>query len=75
MTMTTIINLREEKPSDKHTQTILDKASANGLKGVLLLGYDDKGEVYIDTNIDDGGAVLWLTKQAEFKLILSGLPK
>lgn len=51
---------------------LLTKAVNVGLTGVLVLGYNDKGEVYTDTNLDDGGDVLWLLEVCKQKLLDGG---
>lgn len=51
------------------TDTVLAKASAASLKGVLLLGYKPDGTVYIDSNIQDGPMALWVLEAAKTLLM------
>lgn len=63
------------KPSDKPTAEIIHEMAKANLKGVIILGYDEQGREYIDTNIDDGGDALWLLQRAIHRLMNSDLPK
>lgn len=37
--------------------------------GVVVLGWDKDGDIYLASSIADGGEVLWLLKKAEIALM------
>lgn len=51
------------------TDDLLAKASANDLKGALVLGYKADGSLYIDCNIQDGPLALWVLQVAMKRLM------
>ncbi len=39
------------------------------LEGVVLLGWDKKGEMFFSSTYADGGTVLWLLEQCKTRLL------
>lgn len=69
------VSIVESKPSDTHTEVLLERADKAKLKGVIILGYDCEGREYIDTNVDDGGDAIWLLQRAIHRLVSHDGPK
>lgn len=61
-------------PSARTANQILSAAiGETSIEKVLVLAFDDKGQIYTDTNIDDGGDVLWLVEFCKAKLMKASL--
>jgi len=54
---------------DLPTDRVLDGCKGNCSNGVVILGYDNDGELYIASSIADGGTVLWLLETAKKELL------
>ena len=54
---------------DLPTDHVLDAAKGDCSDGVIVLGYDDQGELYFASSIADGGSVIWLLEQAKLALL------
>jgi hypothetical protein len=39
------------------------------MEGVVLMGWDTEGEIYLASSYADGGTVLWLVEQLKRKLL------
>lgn len=50
---------------------ILDAAKGQ-MQGVVLLGWDEDGELYFASTYADGGEVLWLLEKAKQRLLEIG---
>jgi len=53
---------------DLPVDTVLEGAKGK-MKGVILLGYDNEGELYFASTYADGGDVLWLLEHCKKKLL------
>ena len=54
---------------DLPTDRVLEAVKGNCSDGVVIVGYDDDGELYFASSIADGGLVLWLLELAKKKLL------
>ena len=55
---------RLDLPADR----ILESAKGK-MQGVVLLGFDDDGDLYFASSYADGGDVVWLLEMAKKKLL------
>ncbi|MBX3703980.1 MAG: hypothetical protein KF822_09420 [Steroidobacteraceae bacterium] len=56
---------RHDVPAERILQGALD----HGMEGVVLMGYDNDGELYLASSYADGGTVLWLMEQLRHRLM------
>ena len=68
--MSNVIPLGNITSLDLPTDRVLDACKGECSDGVVVLGYDDAGELYFASSIADGGTVLWLMEQAKLALLL-----
>ena len=54
---------------DLPTDRVLDAVKGDCSDGVVVLGFDNEGELYFASSIADGGSVLWLLEQAKLALM------
>lgn len=54
---------------DIPTDQVLTAAKGHCSDGVVVLGFDDDGELYFASSIADGGTVIWLLEQAKLALL------
>lgn len=59
---------------DIPAERILEKAKGE-LEKVVLLGWDNDGELYFASSFPDGGDVLWLMEKAKLKLLNVEVPE
>lgn len=59
---------------DLPTERVLDEAKGHCSEGVVILGYDDDGELYLASSIADGGEVLWLLEKLKLHLLQVEIP-
>lgn len=45
------------------------EAAKGRMDGVVLLGYDDEGDLYFASSYADGGEVLWLLEKCKQRLL------
>jgi hypothetical protein len=45
------------------------KGELHGPSGVVVIGWDDDGELYFASSVADGGEVLWLLEKAKIALL------
>jgi len=57
---------------DLPTDRVLDSAKGNCSDGVVVLGFDNDGDLYFASSIADGGSVIWLLEQAKRALLTGG---
>jgi len=55
--------------SDTDTQRVIQSAHDAGLEGVVIMGYDKKGEEYFASSYADGAVVLWLVERLKQDLM------
>lgn len=51
------------------TDRVLENAKGNCTSGVVILGFDEDGELFFASSIADGGNVLWLLEMAKKQLL------
>ncbi len=54
---------------DIPVERILRKATEANLKTVVVVGWDQDGEMYFASSVSDGGEVLWLFEKAKKSLL------
>lgn len=54
---------------DLPTDRVLDQAKNSCSKGVIVIGWDDDGDLYFASSHADGGEVLWLIEKAKQALL------
>ena len=54
---------------DLPTERVLDQAKGHCSDGVVIVGFDDDGELYFSSSIADGGSVIWLLELAKKRLL------
>ena len=54
---------------DLPTDKVLDGAKGSCSDGVVLIGFDDDGELYFASSVAHGGTVLWLLEMAKKRLL------
>jgi len=54
---------------DLPTDRVLEAAKGHCTDGVLVLGFDDDGELYFASSLADGGEALWLMEKAKKALL------
>jgi coenzyme F420-reducing hydrogenase delta subunit len=64
-----IINLPCLTKLDLTAERVLEGALAAGLDGVLVLGYDKDGNIYMASSYADGGTVIWLMEKCKKRLL------
>ena len=57
---------------DIPTERVLRKAQDEGLGTVIVVGWDEGGELYFASSAADGGDTLWLLEMAKKKLLEVG---
>ena len=57
---------------DLPTDRVLDAVKGDCSDGVVIIGFDDQGDLYFASSIADGGAVIWLLEQAKLALLTGG---
>jgi len=67
--MTNVIPLGNVTRLDRPTDTILEQSKTHCSDGVVIMGFDDDGELYFASSIADGGTVLWLMEGLKKKLM------
>jgi hypothetical protein len=53
----------------RSVECVLDRARAAGLTDILVIGWDRNRDLWTDTNVADGGAILWLLELCKARLI------
>ena len=64
-----IIPLGNITKLDLPTDRVLDGCKGDCTAGVVVLGFDDEGELYFTSSIADGGEVIWLLEMAKKHLL------
>lgn len=64
-----VIPLGNVTSLDLPTDRVLDEAKGHCADGVVVLGFDDDGELYFASSIADGGSVVWLMEMAKKALL------
>jgi coenzyme F420-reducing hydrogenase delta subunit len=64
-----VINLPCITKLNLTAERVLDAALAAGLEGVLVLGYDPEGDIYMASSYADGGTVVWLMEKCKKRLL------
>jgi len=54
---------------DLPTDRVLDAVKGDCSDGVVVVGFDNEGQLYFASSISDGGNVLWLLEQAKLALL------
>lgn len=54
---------------DLPTDRVLDAVKGDCSDGVVVIGFDNGGELFFKSSIADGGSVLWLLEQAKLALL------
>ena len=54
---------------DLPTDRILEEAKGDCSDGVVIIGFDDEGELYFASSMADGGEVIWLLELAKKRLL------
>ena len=67
--MSNVIPLGNVTSLDLPTDRVLDGAKGDCSKGVVVMGFDDEGELYFASSIADGGTVLWLLEMCKMRLL------
>lgn len=57
---------------DLPTDRVLDAVKGDCSDGVVVIGFDNDGELFFKSSIADGGSVLWLLEQAKLALLAGG---
>ena len=57
---------------DLPTDRVLDAVKGDCSDGVVVIGFDNQGELYFASSIADGGSVVWLLEQAKLALLTGG---
>jgi len=65
----TVIPLGNFTSLDLPADRVLDSAKDYVTGGVVVMGWDDGGELYFASSIADGGEVLWLLEKAKQTLL------
>lgn len=53
-------------------QAAIDEAKERNPQQVIIMGYDEDGDWFYDSNIADGPATMWLLQMAAHKLLIAG---
>ena len=69
MTNDNVIPLGNITSLDLPTDRVLDAAKGECSDGVVILGFDNEGQLYLASSIADGGRVIWLLEQAKRALL------
>ncbi len=64
-----IIPLGNITTLDLPTDRVLEGAKGHCTDGVVVLGFDDDGQLYFSSSIADGGSVIWLLEMAKKALL------
>ena len=67
--MAEVITLRCLTKLDVPPERVLQAAIDADLEGVLVLGYDKEGDIYMAGTYADGGTVIWLMEKCKKRLI------
>ena len=59
---------------DLPTDRVLEAAKGDCSDGVVIIGFDNEGELYFASSIADGGSVIWLLEKAKKALLEVGDP-
>ena len=70
--MNNVIPLGNITSLDLPTDRVLEECKGDCTDGVVVLGFDDDGELYFASSIADGGEVLWLLEMAKKNLLEVG---
>lgn len=70
--MSNVIPLGAVTRLDIPTDRVLDGAKGHCTDGVVVMGYDDDGDLYFASSIADGGDVLWLMEKLKQQLLEAG---
>jgi hypothetical protein len=70
--MSNVIPLGNITRLDIPTDRVLDAAKGECSDGVVILGWNNDGELYFASSIADGGTVIWLLEMAKKKLLEVG---
>lgn len=54
---------------DIPTSDVLDGAKDQCSDGVIVIGYDEDGDMYFASSMADGGEALWLLEQCKLALL------
>ena len=69
--MDNVIPLNSITKLDLPVDRILDGAKGQ-LEGVVLMGFDNDGDLYFASTYADGGEILWLIEKAKQALLSTG---
>lgn len=64
-----VVDLPVVTSLDIDPDRVIAKAAKAGLKGVVIMGYDQEGDWYFASSYADGGDVLWHLARAQHKLM------
>lgn len=67
--MSNVIPLGNIAKLDIPTDRVLDQCKGECSAGVVIIGFDDDGDLYFASSIADGGDVLWLMEMAKKRLL------
>lgn len=70
--MSNVIPLGNITQLDLPTDRVLEESKGHCSEGVVVLGFDDDGEMYFASSVADGGEVLWLMELARKALLEVG---
>lgn len=70
--MSNVIPLGNVTSLNLPTDRVLEEAKGHCSDGVVIMGYDDDGELYFASSIADGGEVLWLMEKLRLLLLEAG---
>lgn len=67
-----VITLGNITSLDLPTDRVLEECKGDCTAGVVVLGFDDDGQLYFKSSIADGGEVIWLLEMAKKHLLEVG---
>ena len=72
--MSNVIPLGRITHLDLSANQVLEGAKGK-MSGVVLMGYDNDGELYFSSTMADGGEVLWLMENFKKRLLEAEVPE
>lgn len=54
---------------DLPTERVLEACKEHCSDGVLIVGFDDDGELYFASSLADGGTIMWLLELTKKRLL------
>jgi hypothetical protein len=67
--MADIVNFTGVTRLDVPVERVIEDAKATCLGHVVIIGYDEDGDMYFASSYADGGNVIWLLEQAKKSLL------